>query len=185
MKKELIALVLATTVLSVPACSQGVSKTNYESVVAEKESLEAEKASMESSIAVEKLDRESKKLTDSQPLVIAQSWASVAFGDTAVFSDADNQYLQCIVLSPKESSVESLKAIQNSMRDAIITLNTLTSSITVKYKYIYIRFLNQKNTPLIEYVLENKGTSYDVVTFTLDMGDTETLQNFLDFANSN
>ena len=106
MKK--LCIIMALSMLSVTACSQTVSKEEYESVVAEKEALE-------SSAAAEKLDKVTKDFNDSKRLIAVQSWAETAFGSCSTFASSDNQYIQCVVLSKKDSTADSAKAIQDSM----------------------------------------------------------------------
>ena len=167
MKK--LCIIMALSMLSVTACSQTVSKEEYESVVAEKEALE-------SSAAAEKLDRVNKELNDSKPLTAVQSWAETAFGSCSTFASSDNQYIQCVVLSKKDSTADSVKTIQDSMVSAWRLLPTILTTYDIPYQYLYIRFLNQDNTPLIEYVFTKSNGSYDLTTFTIDPAHPEILQ---------
>ena len=178
MKKKLF--IISLLLLSQAACSQtkvihettkSSSQVDLESLKKENESLKAERGSS----IVNEFNEEAAKITEELPLNYISAWAKAAFGDNTICFAYEKEYIQCIVLDPKNATKDDIQQIYDSFKTSISTLYLLTNSNSelLKFKHVSVRFVTPEDTPLIEFFLRNNNSQFEYydTTIGLSKGD--------------
>lgn len=183
MKKGLFVLSLFI-IVSLSGCSS-ISQEEYDSVVAERDetvkkldTLQADYNSMSKeydskSNDYEKLhseyqilESERKERVDKEmELAGTKAWVTTCFGDDSIYFVENTDYLQCI--SSNRYSC-TLGGIKDAWNDQLSAMKLLPISITTPYEKIAVKYLDDDQKILIEFVIKRKNDTYELDSVTCD-----------------
>ena len=128
MRKRTLGIFSVTLIsLIISACSSGISQEEYDSVVAERDKLQADYDSLNEKYT-DKLNEEADTLVDDLPLSYANAWASSSFSGETSCSISDKT-LFVSVMTQEEISSENVSALWDELLSSV-TVYTATAELS-------------------------------------------------------
>lgn len=179
---------LLSLVLLCSGC--GISQSEYDTLLAENETLQQEVESLSTQIDAlssendalssqvttlssenDSLSTQVKSLSDykanqvlnSMDKSYGKAWATTAFGDNSLcFSDDDNLYFQCISNKTYSISNEGIAELWSDLMESAVSLGVMLSRYPDKIDYstISIKFYDPSNIYILDVTLKQEGNSY-------------------------
>ncbi len=175
MRKIFTALIIVF-VLMLSGCSTGISQTDYDNLISERDKALSDKAELDA-----KYLESSKKildLTEAQlKLSYPTAWAQAAFGDNAVISSFGDDYLHIIVPTKESISESNVSECINNVISSAATLKYTMGKypLSFPYKIISISFLDKDDNGILTSEFIKNEDRYVSGTTLISMTDVETI----------
>lgn len=168
MKHVLLFLLTLCLVFSLSAC--GVSQSDYDTLLEEKnkltaeiESLSSENESLTSDVKSLSGYKENQVFSEMEDSYI-KAWAATSFGDNSIFLSDGSLYFQCIAEKTYDISDEGISELWSDFCLSVTTLGVLSSNI--KYETISVKFFDPSGTYILDIVLKKNGDSVSLDAIT-------------------
>ncbi|MDR1771060.1 MAG: hypothetical protein LBS02_10540 [Hungatella sp.] len=183
MKKKVLLCVSIAAMLSLTACSNGVSQKDYDKLINEKEKIESDYSTLEKEYEelnkkyLEDKDNNLKTTSDNFTLSKVNAWAQTSFGDSASCSLDDKKHLTVHVPSNYTASnvPEILSNIKNSL-STWVAIDSPTSN-TTEFNYITITFYDNSQDGIISYTFDNSNKEFELKTIMGNLQKVEEIVN--------
>lgn len=176
--KRAFFLLLCCLVLSLSAC--GVPQTDYDALVEENSSLQAQVESLKSenqSIQEEYLNYKNEQILAKMDDSYGIAWATTSFGDdTICFTSEDGSHFQCHASNTYEISETGIATLWSDFLNSVATLGLISENMN--YETISIKFYDPSGIYIMDIVIRNESNKYNLDTiscnyiYTVEILDT-------------